>query len=133
MNKVILIGNVGDDPKVTTFDNGQITRISLATSRGWKNQAGEKQTATEWHNLSIGGKLAEVAEKYVKKGDKLAVEGEIRYKKWTDSGVDKFFTEIYVNSFEMLGSKNQNSETPIFKGEKSSDTVSQEEPDDLPF
>ena len=79
VNKVILIGNVGRDPEIVTFDNGnKVANLSLATSERWTNKSGEKQEATEWHNLAVFGKLADIVEKWVKKGQQLYIEGKIK-------------------------------------------------------
>lgn len=106
INKVILIGRVGKDPDIKTFDNGgQVAQFSLATTSKWKTKEGEKKERTEWHNLVINGKLSEVAEKYIRKGMQLYIEGEIRYREYEKEGVKKYMTEIFCNVFQMLDSK----------------------------
>lgn len=109
VNKVILIGNVGKDPDIRTLDGGnKVANFPLATSeRGYKLANGtEVPERTEWHNLVIWKGLAEVAEKYVKKGDKLYIEGKIRTRSYDDKGgVKRYTTEIYVDSLELLGGK----------------------------
>lgn len=105
-NKAILIGRVGNDPETKTFDNGgQITTISLATSESWKDKQGEKQERTEWHTIKFNDKLAEVVEKYVKKGDLLYIEGKIHHRKHEDNGVTKYYTDILCREMKMLGGK----------------------------
>lgn len=106
-NKVSLIGNLGTNPEVKVFDSGKKkVRLSLATSDKYQNGNGEKVEQTEWHNLIAWGKLADIAEKYLQKGSELAVEGKLTYKSYEDkNGEKKYFTEILVNEFIMLGKK----------------------------
>jgi single-strand DNA-binding protein len=104
-NSVQLIGNLGMDPEVKEVSNGnKMARFSLATSDSYKNQKGEKVTETQWHNLIIWGKQAEIAEKYLKKGKQIAVEGKLETNSYDDKdGNRKFFTQIKVNDFVMFG------------------------------
>jgi len=106
-NKVSLIGNLGTDPEVKVFDSGKKkVRMSLATSDNYKNTNGEKVEQTQWHNLILWGKVADVAEKYLQKGSELAVEGRLTYRSYDDkSGEKKYITEIIVNELIMLGKK----------------------------
>ncbi len=110
VNKVILVGNLGKDPEVITFDNGdKIAKVVIATSESWKDKkTGEKVEDTEWHNLVFRGGLVGVVEQYVKKGDSIYVEGKLKTKKYTDKkdNVEKYSTQINVNNMTMLGSKN---------------------------
>ncbi len=101
LNKVILVGNLGNDPDVRTTQSGdKVTRISVATSERWRNKDGENQERTEWHRVVIFGKVAEIAEKYLRKGAKVLIEGQLRTNKWQDNnGVDKYSTEIIVSGF----------------------------------
>jgi len=100
LNKVILIGNLGADPEVrSTGNGGRVANISLATSRRWKSQSGEMQEKTEWHRVVLwngrGSNLADIAERYCKKGDKVYVEGSIEYRSWQDrEGQTRYTTEI---------------------------------------
>lgn len=109
VNKVILIGNVGQDPKVTYYDSGScVAQASLATTeKGYTLQNGTQiPDRTEWHNLIFRNKLAEVVDKYVHKGDKLYVEGKIRTRSYDDqSGIKRYVTEIFVDNMEMLTPK----------------------------
>ena len=107
VNKVILIGNVGKDPEVRRLDNGAVVaRFSLATSERYKDKDGNQQENTEWHNVIVWRQLAEIAEKYVKKGTKLYIEGKVTYRKYTDTnGVEKYITDIVANNFQMLSSR----------------------------
>lgn len=111
LNKVILIGNLGADPEVRSTSSGsRVATISLATSRVWKNQAGERQEKTEWHRVVLwnnrGSSLADVVERYCKKGDKVYVEGSIEYRTWQDrEGQTRYTTEITARELIMLSSK----------------------------
>jgi single-strand DNA-binding protein len=112
INKVILVGNLGRDPEVKAASNGSaIANLALATSESWKDKnTGQKQEKTEWHRISIFGKLAEVAGNYLKKGSKVYIEGQLKTRKWQDqTGADRYTTEIVVSGFngslQMLDSK----------------------------
>ncbi|WP_293369494.1 single-stranded DNA-binding protein [Nevskia sp.] len=105
VNKVILIGNIGKDPEVKYFPNGDaFCNLTLATSETWNDKtSGEKKEKTEWHNVVFTRKLAEIVGQYVKKGAKLYVEGSLRTRKWQDKeGQDRYTTEIMVNDMQML-------------------------------
>jgi len=105
LNKVILIGNLGRDPELKMTPNGQaLARFSLATTETWKNPQGEKQSKTEWHNVVVWGKQAEIAEKYLRKGKQIMIEGRIQYREYTDqAGVKKTACDIRCDNFVMLG------------------------------
>lgn len=105
LNKVMLIGNLGRDPELKMTPSGQaLARFSLATTETWRNPQGEKQSKTEWHNIVVWGKQAETAEKYLRKGKQILVEGRIQYREYTDqAGVKKTSTEIRCDNFVMLG------------------------------
>jgi len=112
LNKVILIGNVGGDPEVRTVGTGgRVAQFSLATGRNWTDQSGNKQEKTEWHrcvvwNNSRGSGLADVVEKYVRKGERVYVEGEIEYRQWQDKdGQTRYTTEIRVRELMLLGGR----------------------------
>lgn len=105
VNKVILIGNLGKDPEVRYFPNGDaVCNVTVATSDSWTDkQSGEKKERTEWHNVVFTRKLAEIAGQYLKKGAKVYVEGSLRTRKWQDKeGGDRYTTEIMVNDMQML-------------------------------
>lgn len=106
VNKVILIGNVGQDPKVTYYDGGNcVAQLSLATTeKGYTLQNGTQvPDRTEWHNLVFRNRLAEIVDKYVHKGDKLYVEGKIRTRSYDDQkGIQRYITEIFIDNMEML-------------------------------
>jgi single-strand DNA-binding protein len=122
INKVILLGNVGKDPDVRYPAQGQVVAtFSLATSdRAYTNAAGVKvPERTEWHNIVAWGKNAEVIEKYVKKGTKLYIEGKLRTRTWEDkNAIKRYVTEIYVDSFELLGSKPIENVEPVPQAEE---------------
>ncbi len=105
MNKVILMGNLGKDPEVRALESGaKVANFTLATNETYTNKQGERVTQTEWHNLEVWNKQAEVAEKYLKKGSQILVEGSIRTRSYTDKdGNTRYITEIRVANFKMLG------------------------------
>ena len=106
INKVILVGNLGNDPEVRYTSGGAaITSLSIATSESWTDkQSGEKQERTEWHRVKMFGKLAEIAGEYLKKGRQVYIEGSLRTDKYTDkSGVEKYSTDIIASDMQMLG------------------------------
>ena len=109
LNKVTLIGNLGNDPEIRSTTGGnRVATFSLATSRTWNDASGAKQEKTEWHRCVVwnskGSQLADIVEKYVKKGDKLYVEGRIEYRQWQDKdGQTRYSTEINVRELIMLG------------------------------
>ncbi len=111
LNKVMLIGNLGADPEVRSTSNGsRVATLSLATSRQWTTQAGEKQEKTEWHRCVVwnakGSGLADVVEKYLKKGDRVYVEGRIEYRTWQDKeGQKRYSTEVNVRDLVMLSGR----------------------------
>jgi single-strand DNA-binding protein len=113
VNKVILVGNLGKDPEVRyTQDGKAITNLTLATSESWKDQSGQVQEKTEWHRVSIFGKLAEIAGEYLRKGSQVYFEGQLQTRKWTNKeGQDQYTTEVKVDSFngvmQMLGAKGE--------------------------
>ena len=105
LNKIMLIGNVGNDPDVRTTSSGTpIANMSLATTRKWKDGSGEQKEKTEWHRLTVWGKLVDVVERYVKKGDRLYVEGRIEYSESESDGQKKYWTDVNVLEMVMLGS-----------------------------
>lgn len=106
-NSVQLIGRLGRDPEVKDFNEKKKAWFSIATSETYKNQKGEKVEDTQWHNVVIWGKLAGIAEKYLKKGSEVAVEGKLIHRVYEANGEKRFITEINVNDFEMLGSKKE--------------------------
>lgn len=113
VNKVILVGNLGQDPEVRYMPNGNaVANITVATSDTWKDQQGQQQERTEWHRVVIFGKLAEVAGEYLRKGSQVYLEGRLQTRKWKDqSGQDRYTTEIVVDmqgSMQMLGGRPQN-------------------------
>ena len=145
VNKVILIGNVGGDPEVKTFDSGdKLVRFSLATSEKYKDREGNPQEATEWHHIVVRRDgLVNVVQQYVKKGDRLFVEGRLRTRKWTDqNGSDRYTTEILMDQIQLLGGPSRNADGQQSASSSTGATNVVSEPaqpsindidDDLPF
>jgi single-strand DNA-binding protein len=107
VNKVILVGNLGRDPEVKFMPNGEaVCNFSIATTESWKDKAGVKQEKTEWHNIVMYRKLAEIAGEYLKKGRPVYIEGRLQTRKWQDKdNNDRYTTEIVADSMQMLGSR----------------------------
>ena len=107
VNKVILMGNLGKDPEVRFMPNGDaVCNFSIATTDNWKDKNGEKQERTEWHNIVMYRKLAEIAGEYLKKGRPVFIEGRLQTRKWqTKEGQDRYTTEIIAESMQMLGGR----------------------------
>jgi len=107
VNKVILVGNVGNDPEVRYMPNGNaVANISVATSDSWKDKnTGDQQERTEWHRVVFFNRLAEIVEQYVKKGTKLYLEGRLQTRSYEQDGIKKYSTEIVANEMQMLDSR----------------------------
>ena len=107
INKVILVGNLGQDPEVKYMPNGNaVTNISIATSESWKDQSGQLQERTEWHRVVMFRRLAEVAGQYLRKGSQVYIEGKLQTRKWQDQqGQDRYTTEIVADNMQMLGGR----------------------------
>lgn len=107
VNKVILVGNLGNDPDVRYMQNGNaVANVSLATSETWKDKnTGDQQEKTEWHRVVFFNRLAEIVEQYVKKGSKIYVEGRLQTRSWEQDGVKRYTTEIVANEMQMLDSR----------------------------
>ena len=108
VNKIILVGNLGRDPEMRSFPNGdQVANIAIATTDKWKDKAsGEMKEATEWHRVVFNGRLAEIAGQYLRKGSQVYIEGSLRTRKWTDKdGAEKSTTEVRADQMQMLGSR----------------------------
>ena len=114
VNKVILIGHLGDEIKMHYFDGGNsIGRFPIATNESYTNkQTGEKVTTTDWHNIVVKNKLAEICEKYLTKGDKVYCEGKLKNKQWEQDGVKRYATEVQVTEMTFLSTK-KNLEKPF--------------------
>ncbi|MDM1521682.1 single-stranded DNA-binding protein [Empedobacter falsenii] len=144
-NKVLLIGNLGDDVKLHHFDEQNcIGRFPIATTESYISRTGERITETEWHNIVTRNKLAELCDRYLKKGDKVFVEGRIKTRKWDDNGQMRYTTEIVANSIEFLTPKIDHEQRQTMQNEQNKVQKTQEnttiEPpfidegeDDLPF
>jgi len=144
VNKVILIGNVGNDPEMRyTANGGAVCNLSVATTDSWRDkQSGENQERTEWHRVVMFGKLGEIAGEYLRKGSKVYIEGRLQTRKWQDkSGQDRYTTEIVGNDMQMLDSKGGGSAS--FDSAPASKPAPQQQPasappvddfdDDIPF
>jgi single-strand DNA-binding protein len=107
VNKVILVGNLGRDPEVRYMPNGEaVCNFSIATTDSWKDKSGAKQEKTEWHNIVMYRKLAEIAGEYLKKGRPVYIEGRLQTRKWQDKeGADRYTTEIIADQMQMLGGR----------------------------
>ena len=105
LNKVMLIGNVGNDPEIRATSSGaRVAKVSLATNRTWSDRSGQQQEKTEWHRLTFFGRLVDIVEQWVKKGDRLYVEGRIEYSQTEGEGGPRYWTDVVVNEMVMLGS-----------------------------
>ncbi len=142
VNKVILIGNLGNDPEVRYMPSGgAVTNLRIATTDTWRDkQSGERQEQTEWHQVVFFGKLAEIAGEYLKKGSRVYVEGRLRTRKWQDkSGNDRYTTEIVVNDMQMLDSRGGSASFDNERGSSASGQASSGDSglsdfdDDIPF
>tara|TARA_B100000902_G_C27275219_1_gene898481 strand:+ start:860 stop:1297 length:438 start_codon:yes stop_codon:yes gene_type:complete len=142
VNKVILVGNLGKDPEVRHLDTGvSVASFSLATTESYNNKQGERVNQTEWHNIVVWRGLADVAEKYLNKGNSVYIEGKIQTRKWEDKeGNTRYSTDIIAEKMTMLGSKPQSqqdevTDTSLSKDETSRDDIKSNttEEDDLPF
>ena len=136
INKAIIVGNLGKDPEMRyTADGSPIAGFSVATTDTWKDKSGAKQEKTEWHNITIFGKLAEVCGEYLKKGSAVYLEGRIQTDKYTDkAGIEKYSTKIIADRMQMLGGKpSSTAETKAdSKKGKPSETFSDMD-DDIPW
>jgi len=144
VNKVILIGNLGKDPEVRHLENGTaVANFSMATSESYKDRSsGERKTITEWHNIVLWRGLAEIAEKYLKKGDQVYIEGKLKTRSWEDKdGNTRYTTEVVGDNMTMLGIRGSSTEKDSEVAEAAGATSvaneeaisSDEETDDLPF
>ena len=143
LNKVMLIGNVGSEPEIRATSSGaRVAKRSLATNRSWSDRSGQQQEKTEWHRLTFFGRLVDIVEQWVKKGDRLYVEGRIEYSQTQDDqGVTKYWTDIVIQEMVMLGSNAGGASGGGFSGGGGggpsggggAPSPAQEPDDDLPF
>jgi single-strand DNA-binding protein len=139
VNKVILVGNLGADPEVKTLDSGtKVATIRLATTERYKDKDGNRKEVTEWHNVVLWRGLADITEKYLKKGGQVYIEGRIKTRKWTDqSGADRYSTDIVANEMTLLGgapgTNTPSSESSPSRGNEASQPPIGDIDDDLPF
>ena len=138
INKAILIGNCGKDPEIRTTNAGKkVAKFSLATTEHFKDKQGNKQSETQWHSIVAWGSLAEICEKYIKKGQMLYIEGKIQYGSYDDKdGNKKYYTDIVASNIQMLGGRKQ--DDVAIQTEPGSDSISGTGPssnysDDLPY
>ena len=136
LNKVMLIGHLGDEVKMHYFEGGGcIGRFPLATNETYINKStGEKVSSTEWHNIVVRNKAAELCEKYLSKGDKVYIEGKIKSRKWTDdSGKERYMNEINTDVFTFLNNKNDDKQISSSDNEIKDTSDSESNGKDLPF
>ncbi len=141
LNKVMLIGNVGSDPEIRATSSGaRVAKVSLATNRSFQDRSGQQQEKTEWHRLTFFGRLADIVEQYVKKGDRLYAEGRLEYSQTQDDkGNTRYWTDIVIHEMVMLGSGGSEGGNSFSTSDSGSAAASSEsrplsEPDDdLPF
>lgn len=131
VNKVILVGNLGKDPEIRHLEGGAaVANFTLATSESYKDKSGARQEQTEWHNVVVWRGLAEIAEKYLKKGMTIYIEGKLRTRSWDDKeGHKRYSTEIVGDTFTILSKKENNPSAGNDDGNQSGSKVG----DDLPF
>jgi len=136
LNKIMLIGHLGDEVKMHHFEGGGcIGRFPLATNESYTNKStGEKISSTEWHNIVVRNKAAELCQKYLSKGDKVYIEGKIKSRKWTDdSGKERYMTEINTDVFTFLNNKNEDKQLNSSENESNEVHDSDINNQDLPF
>ena len=143
INKVILVGNLGKDPEVRHLESGaSVANFPIATTESYKDKNGNRQDQTEWHNIVLWRGLAEIAEKYLKKGSQVYIEGKLRSRSWEDKdGNTRYITEVVGDSMTMLGggartneaSSSSSSDMSSSKKENKNPDLSEEKDDDLPF
>lgn len=127
--KVTLIGRIGKEPEIKQVGENRLAKITLATSESYKDKTGTRQETTEWHNVTIWGKLAEVVEKHVKKGDLILIEGRLHYDSYEKDGIKHYTTEIRCDNLKMLGSKSDSKPQPS----AGMNDVVEAQMEDLPF
>lgn len=138
LNKVILIGNLGRDPEVRSTPSGQsVASFTLATNRKWKDKGGQRQEQTEWHNIVVWGRQAEVAGQYLTKGKQIYLEGRLQTRSWDDkqSGEKRYRTEVICENFQMLGQRGDVDTSSSAGGPPAYDDSSfgPDDDDDIPF
>ena len=135
MNKVILVGRLGQDPEVRYTENGTaVANLSLATTQTWKSKSGEKKEKTEWHRIVVFGNTAEFAKEYLRKGTMLAVDGQLRTRKWEDrDGTTKYTTEVLARQLTPLSSRQTESKSKPEEPDVPFDEKKEEGEEDIPF
>ncbi len=129
VNRATIIGNLGNDPEIRYSSGGDaIANLIIATTDNWKDKNGDKQEKTEWHRVTMFGKLAEICGEYLKKGSQVYIEGKLQTRKWTDKeNIERYTTEIIADTMKMLGKREKQKE------ERSHSTASTAVDDDIPF
>ena len=123
VNKVIIIGRLGQDPEMKAVGQGAtVTRLNVATSENWVGKDGQKQERTEWHRIAVWGKLAEICGKYLAKGRQVYVEGRLQTRSWEDNGQKKYSTEIVATTVQFLGSANNENSASAGTGNSANQT-----------
>jgi single-strand DNA-binding protein len=137
VNRVILIGRLGRDPEVRSTPTGQtVATFGLATSRHWRSKDGERQEETEWHQVVVWGKLADIAGQYLTKGKLVYVEGRIQTRTWEKDGAKHYKTEVVADTFQMLGGGEKSEKPEPYAGTSAAATKEPTQPeldDDVPF
>jgi single-strand DNA-binding protein len=109
VNKVVILGNVGQDPEYKALQNGGVVSLSVATTESWTGKDGQRQEKTEWHRCTAFGKLADIIRDYVRKGSKVYLEGKLQTRSWEQDGIKRYATEIVISELQMLDGKPQES------------------------
>jgi single-strand DNA-binding protein len=131
----MIIGNLGKDPEMRISQAGlQIANLSIACTEKYKDKQGNPQEYTEWVNVSVFGKLAEICEKYLTKGSTVYIEGKLRTEKYQKDGQDRYITKVIADTMQMLGGKKQDKTTSNeYQNKEANDTIKKSDDDDLPF
>ncbi|NCC72949.1 MAG: single-stranded DNA-binding protein [Sphingobacteriia bacterium] len=139
VNKAILVGNLGRDPEIMTFENNvKKATFSLATTESYRDKDGNRVDQTEWHNIVLWRGLAEIAEKYLRKGSSVYLEGKIKTRSYEQNGIKKYVTEIFVDNMQMLGKRDQEGtsyqpQSPAEPSFEETQPTEDDTTDDLPF
>ena len=130
INKVIVLGRLGQDPEMKAVGSSTVTRLNIATSEKWTDKNGQKQERTEWHRVVVWGKLAELCAKYLAKGRLAYIEGKLQTRSWEDNGIKKYSTEIIASTVQFLDSKDSQAASSSGSTSKKSTKQTQQEPED---
>lgn len=134
VNKVILMGNLGRDPEVRYMPNGEaVANFSIATTENWKDKSGNAQSKTEWHNIVMYRRLAEIAGEYLKKGRPVYIEGRLQTREWEKDGVKRYSTEIIGDSMQLLGGKDSSDDSAKQQQQNAPAPQAPADDPDIPF